>query len=123
MSNNNNNDFIFLTGSDYGPIPEELWKFFVNIYGGGPEVMLHSIQRPVPAHSNIPTHSAASPNLSDQNSKVNRVDAKPKQVSIAESTESTSIQDNTLVADNQLTAKTDTLVDLEISKWIENTFS
>lgn len=82
--------------------------------------MLHSIQRPVPAHSSLPTHSAASPNLSDQNSKFNRVEAKPKQVSAAESSESTLIQDNSVtISDNESTAKNDTLVDLEIPKRIQ----
>lgn len=86
--------------------------------------MLHSVQRPVPAHSSLPTHSASTnPNLFDQSSKLNRVEAKPKQVSVAESTESTSMPDNTVVADNESSAKNDILVDLEISKWIENTFS
>ena len=90
-------------GSDYGPIPEELWQFFVNTYGGGPEVILHSYQRPVPAHSSIPAHSATSPNLVDPNPKFNRVEAKPKQMTAAKSTESISMQDSSAPAENNST--------------------
>ena len=38
---------------DYEPIPEELWQFFANTYGGGSEVILHLYLPPVRAHSSI----------------------------------------------------------------------
>lgn len=41
--------------------------------------MHHAGQRPVPAHSSIPTHSATSLNLVDQNSKLSRATSKLKQ--------------------------------------------
>lgn len=44
---NKNGQIVLKAGSDYGQIPEELWQFLLNIYGGGPELMLHC-QRPLP---------------------------------------------------------------------------
>jgi ubiquitin carboxyl-terminal hydrolase 20/33 len=77
------------------------------MYGGGPEVILHSCQRPVPPHTAIPIHSATSPNLLDQNIKFNRVDAKLKQVTVSKSTDSIAMQENSSVIENNSTTNVD----------------
>lgn len=85
--------FIFvlvLTGSDYGQIAEELWQFFLTTYGGGPELMLHSCQRPVPAQPNVSIHSASNPNLIDPNLKCNRAETKSNKLCTARSSETIS---------------------------------
>lgn len=100
--------FFFNVGSDYGPIPEELWQFFLNAYSGGPEVMIHSCQRPVPPHNNLPTHSVTSSNLGDFNTKLNRQpEVKPKQITDTKSTESISMPDiNPVVKNTTITTLT-----------------
>ncbi|XP_058801569.1 ubiquitin carboxyl-terminal hydrolase 33 isoform X2 [Phymastichus coffea] len=70
---------VLKVGSEYSPIPEDVWQAIVNTYGSGAEAMHHSSQRPAPTHSSIPTHSTASLNLVDQNPKLNRVPGKLKQ--------------------------------------------
>lgn len=87
--------FIFLlAGSDYGQIPEELWQFFLTTYGGGPELMLHSCQRPVPAQPNVSIHSVSNPNLID--SKCNRIEAKSNKLTTTRSSETISQQDSAI---------------------------
>lgn len=41
--------FVLKPGSDHAQLSEELWRFFTNIYGGGPEVRLKS-----PPHEVLP---------------------------------------------------------------------
>lgn len=86
-----------LAGSDYGQIPEELWQFFLNTYGGGPELMLHSCQRPVPAQPNVSIHSVSNPNLIDPNLKCNRIEAKSNnKLTMTRSSETISQQDSAI---------------------------
>lgn len=87
---------LFLLGSDYGQIPEELWQFFLTTYGGGPELMLHSCQRPVPAQPNVSVHSASNPNLMDQNLKCSRIEAKSNKLCTTKSSETISQQDSAI---------------------------
>lgn len=82
-------------GSDYGQIPEELWQFFVTTYDGGPELMLHSCQRPVSAQSNASLHSSSNPNL-EQNFKSSRAEAKSNKLSMTRSSETISQQDSAI---------------------------
>lgn len=82
-------------GSDYGQIPEELWQFFVTTYGGGPELMLHSCQRPVSAQSNVPLHSTVNSNL-DQNYKSNRTESKSNKLCMTRSSETVLQQDSAI---------------------------
>lgn len=85
-----------LVGSDYGQIPEELWQFFLNTYGGGPELMLHSCQRPLPAQPNVSIHSVSNPNLIDPNLKCNRIEAKSNKLTMTRSSETISQQDSAI---------------------------
>jgi len=87
---------LSFTGSDYGQIPEELWQFFLTTYGGGPELMLHSCQRPVPAQPNVSIHSASNPNLIDSNLKCNRIEAKSSKLCTTRSSETISQQDSAI---------------------------
>jgi len=88
--------FSFFIGSDYGQIPEELWQFFLTTYGGGPELMLHSCQRPVSTQPNVSVHSASNPNLIDSNFKCNRVEAKSNKLCTTRSSETISQQDSAI---------------------------
>ncbi|KAL7292982.1 hypothetical protein TKK_0013432 [Trichogramma kaykai] len=75
---------VLKLGSDYGPIPEELWQFFIKTYGGGPEVMLTPNQRSMTMHSNISPHSATSLSGSPQDAmKFGRVESRQKQAGTA----------------------------------------
>lgn len=87
---------FLLAGSDYGQIPEELWQFFSTTYGGGPELMLHSCQRPVPAQPNVSIHSVSNPNLIDSNLKCNRIEAKSNKLTTTRSSETISQQDSAI---------------------------
>ncbi|XP_052740855.1 ubiquitin carboxyl-terminal hydrolase 20 isoform X2 [Bicyclus anynana] len=46
-------NYMLKPGSDHAQLSEELWRFFIDIYGGGPEVRLKS-----PAASPVPTQPA-----------------------------------------------------------------
>lgn len=82
-------------GSDYGQIPEELWQFFLTTYGGGPELMLHSCQRPVSAQSNVSLHSTSNSNI-DQNYKSGRTEAKSNKLCMTRSSETISQPDSAI---------------------------
>lgn len=89
--------FILFTGSDYAQISEELWQFFLTTYGGGPELMLHSYQRPVlQIQPNVSIHSVSNPNLVDPNLKCNRVEAKSNKLCTTRSSETISQQDSAI---------------------------
>ncbi|XP_053984882.1 ubiquitin carboxyl-terminal hydrolase 20 [Hylaeus volcanicus] len=89
---NKNGQNILKVGSDYGQIPEELWQFFLQTYDGGPELMLHSCQRPVSAQSNA-LHSTSNSNL-DQNFKTSRTETKSNKLCMTRSSETISQQDS-----------------------------
>ncbi|XP_046417213.1 ubiquitin carboxyl-terminal hydrolase 20 [Neodiprion fabricii] len=91
---NKNGQNLLKAGSDYAQISEELWQFFLNTYGGGPELMLHSCQRPVSTQPNSSQHSSSNPNLIDQNSKASRQDVKTIKVSTTRSSEVVAHQEN-----------------------------
>ncbi|XP_015586795.1 ubiquitin carboxyl-terminal hydrolase 20 [Cephus cinctus] len=108
---NKNGQNVLKPGSDYGQIPEELWNFFINAYGGGPELMLHSCQRPIPSQSTISPHSTSNPNDQnsttsnikiryhdepnvEQNSKCNRTEIKCNKMVVTKSFETTSQHDS-----------------------------
>ncbi|KYM81295.1 Ubiquitin carboxyl-terminal hydrolase 20 [Atta colombica] len=93
---NKNGQNSLKVGSDYGQIPEELWQFFLTTYGGGPELMLHSCQRPVSTQPNVSVHSASNPNLIDSNFKCNRVEAKSNKLCTTRSSETISQQDSAI---------------------------
>lgn len=112
---NKNGQNILKVGSDYGQIPEELWQFFLTTYGGGPELMLHSCQRPVSAQSNVSLHSTSNSNL-DQNFKSNRIEAKSNKLCITRSSETISQPDSAI---ESLTSDSDshqTQRDVKVSK-------
>ena len=54
-------------GSDYAQINSTLWKFFFNIYGGGPEIIL----RGNPAEESRSTTATTSPNLKEDRGDAN----------------------------------------------------
>lgn len=82
-------------GSDYGQISEELWQFFLKTYDGGPELMLHSCQRPVSAQSNVSLHSTSNANP-DPNFKSSRTEAKSNKLCMTRSSKTASQQDSTI---------------------------
>lgn len=93
---NKNGQNILKVGSDYGQIPEELWHFFLNTYGGGPELMLHSCQRSVPPQFNTSLHSPSNPNLIDQTLKSGQCEVKSNKICLTRSTETISQQDSAI---------------------------
>ncbi|XP_012282079.1 ubiquitin carboxyl-terminal hydrolase 20 [Orussus abietinus] len=93
---NKNGQNVLKPGSDYGQIPEELWQFFLSTYGGGPELMLHSCQRPTSTQPNISLHSTSNPNLIDQVPKCNRTEAKSNKLTLTKSLESISQPDSVI---------------------------
>ncbi|KAK0088665.1 hypothetical protein PV325_011084 [Microctonus aethiopoides] len=82
-------------GSDCAQVSEEVWQYFLNIYGGGPELML-SCQRPTIILPNISLHSISTPNLVDQSPKQIRIPAKINKVITTKSTETISQQDSAI---------------------------
>lgn len=87
-----------VSGSDCGQISEEVWQFFYSTYGGGPELMLHSVQRPAQAQPNISLHSSSTPNFLEQSPKQNRTDnvIPTNNTSITKSTETISLHDSAI---------------------------
>ncbi|XP_034942998.1 ubiquitin carboxyl-terminal hydrolase 20 [Chelonus insularis] len=89
-------------GSDCAQVSEEVWQCFVNIYGGGPELML-SCQRPT---SNTSVHSTSPSNMLDQNPKSNRLESKINKNTVTKSSETLSQQDSAIEC---LTSDSDSL--------------
>lgn len=59
-------------GSDYAQINSTLWKFFYNIYGGGPEIILRGnppeeIRATIPSPTNIKEREERPPDSKDEN--------------------------------------------------------
>ncbi|XP_015122298.1 ubiquitin carboxyl-terminal hydrolase 20 [Diachasma alloeum] len=91
-----NGQKVLKPGSDCSQVSEEVWQFFLNIYGGGPELMLQPCQRPQTLQPNISLHSTSAPNLMDQSPKPNRIDVNTNKVTITKSTETISQQDSAI---------------------------
>ncbi|KAH0539531.1 ubiquitin carboxyl-terminal hydrolase 20 [Cotesia glomerata] len=84
-------------GSDCAQVSEEVWQCFLNIYGGGPELML-SCLRPAQVQSNASLHSTSAPNLIEQNPKQIHTEVKASNTSnkVAKSSDTISQQDSAI---------------------------
>ncbi|XP_074110469.1 ubiquitin specific protease 20/33 [Cotesia typhae] len=85
-------------GSDCAQVSEEVWQCFLNIYGGGPELML-SCLRPAQVQSNPSLHSTSAPNLIEQSPKQIHTEVKTSNNSnktVAKSSDTISQQDSAI---------------------------
>ncbi|XP_057324882.1 ubiquitin carboxyl-terminal hydrolase 20 [Microplitis mediator] len=83
-------------GSDCAQVSEEVWQCFLNIYGGGPELML-SCLRPAQVQSNASLHSTSAPNLIEQSPKQANAEAKTNNTKpVTKSSDAISQQDSAI---------------------------